>query len=163
MAVHPLTLTAAAGAARIGTGLQTALTVLRGGKLVIVRETGGTRFIEPYLTRIAEAVCAALSAGAPAGDPRADRHRPAARPQDRSRNRWLSISAAAGEGGRAANTPSRRRYRAREALAFDREVELLRLVLELDAGGDLAELRQGDRHQAAVRRPRRLASTAAAS
>src|SRR6185436_3416443 len=60
VAGHPLTLSAASRAARLDDGLQTALTVLRAGRLVIVREAGGTRWIEAYLTRIAEAVDAVL-------------------------------------------------------------------------------------------------------
>jgi eukaryotic-like serine/threonine-protein kinase len=134
VAGHPLTLSAASGAARIGNGLQTALTVLRGGKLVIVREAAGNRTIEPYLTRIAEAVCTSLGpehqralhariATALLLDPKVDPEALAHHFRE------------AGEGGRAAEYALRAAHRAREALAFDREVELLRLVLDLDAGG----------------------------
>jgi hypothetical protein len=129
-AAHPLTLAAAANAARLDAGLQAALTVLRAGRLVIVREAGGTRWIEPYLTRIAEAVDAVLA--------------PARRRELHSRiAAALLLDAqvdpealavhfrAGGEGERAAEFALRAARRAREALAFDREVELLRLVLEL--------------------------------
>ena len=130
VAAHPLTLTAAAKAARLEAAPQAALTVLRAGKLVIVREAAGTRWIEPYLTRIAEAVDAVLGrelrrvlhsriAAALLLDPQVD---PEA----------LAVHfRAAGEEARAAEFALRAARRAREALAFDREVELLRLVLEL--------------------------------
>jgi eukaryotic-like serine/threonine-protein kinase len=130
VAGHPLTLSAAARAARLDDGLQTALTVLRAGRLVIVREAAGTRWIETYLTRIAEAVDAVLEpekrralhariAAALLLDPQVD---PEA----------LAVHfRAAGEETRAAEYALQAARRAREALAFDREVELLRLVLEL--------------------------------
>ncbi|HXT49753.1 MAG TPA: protein kinase [Thermoanaerobaculia bacterium] len=130
VAGHPLTLSAASRAARLDDGLQTALTVLRAGRLVIVREAGGTRWIEAYLTRIAEAVDAVLEperrralhariAASLLLDPQVD---PEA----------LAVHfRAAGEETRAAEYALQAARRAREALAFDREVELLRLVLEL--------------------------------
>ena len=135
VAAHPLSLNAAANAARVESNLQAALTVLRGGKLVIVREAAGTRWIEPYLTRIAEAVAGVLDAekqralhariaAALLLDPHVD---PEA----------LALHyRAAGEETRAAEYALQAARRAREALAFDREVELLRLVLELGGQGE---------------------------
>jgi serine/threonine protein kinase len=135
VAAHPLSLNAAAVAARVEPHLQAALTVLRAGKLVIVREAAGARWIEPYLTRIAEAVAAVID-------------------RDRQRALHARIAAAllldpqvdpealalhyraAGEEARAAEYALQAARRAREALAFDREVELLRLVLELGGHGE---------------------------
>lgn len=131
VAVHPLSLSAAAGAARVGSGLQTSLTVLRGAKLAIVRETGGSRSIEPYLTRIAEAVCASMSGE----HQRAIHARIATALLLDSKIDPESLALhfrAAGESGRAAEYALQAAQRARETLAFDREVELLRLALELD-------------------------------
>ena len=130
VAAHPLSLNAAANAARVESNLQAALTVLRGGKLVIVREAAGTRWIEPYLTRIAEAVAGVLDAE----KQRALHARIAAAllldPQVDPEALALHYRAA-GEETRAAEYALQAARRAREALAFDREVELLRLVLEL--------------------------------
>jgi len=136
VAAHPLSLKAAAGAARLSGGpLQTALTVLRAGRLVMVREVSGNRIIEPYLNRIAEAVTATFDAAqqreihsriatALLLDPKIDAEA-------------LALHfRVAGEGGRAAEYALRAARRAREALAFDREMELLRLVLELHSESD---------------------------
>jgi serine/threonine protein kinase/tetratricopeptide (TPR) repeat protein len=138
VAAHPLTLTAAANASRLDTNLQTALTVLRAGKLVMVREAAGTRWVEPYLTRIAEAVDAVL-----APERRRELHSRVAAAlllDSRIDPETLAIHfAAAGEQTRAAQFALQAARRARETLAFDREVELLRLVL------DLGEPAEGER------------------
>jgi serine/threonine protein kinase len=135
VAAHPLTVNAAATAARLEGGLQAALTVLRAGKLVVVREAGGTRWVEPYLTRIAEAVHAVL----PGEQRRAVHARIASAlllDSTVDPEKLALHFSAAGEQDRAAEYALRAARRARETLAFDREVELLRLVLGLGHPGE---------------------------